>query len=169
MELNENNELIKKSYETNRVNETKSLYEWNFVKEHIYPNVTDDILEYLTTQNLCFEIKGLPVKEEQKPREKAPPIDIFKSETFPEKMDNNDKNSHQKLANQNVTGAPGSTIIDNYNSSLLQTKQIKKLDRQEIKTVQTASTKTDQSQKADKKQKEEPKKKKSSLFSFLGF
>ena len=94
MEPDEKGKLVKKTYETNKFGEQKIKYEWEFVHTHVYPNVNDAIIEYLISNNLCFELKGLPVQE--LPIKKPENAMLLKSEFISEKVEHLESNNQSK-------------------------------------------------------------------------
>ena len=158
MEPDEKGKLVKKTYETNKFGEQKIKYEWEFVHTHVYPNVNDAIIEYLISNNLCFELKGLPVQE--LPIKKPENAMLLKSEFISEKVEHLESNNQSKpkptvkessVAQSNEKNLK-SKVIDDYNSSLLQNQQAKK-----------PAPKIETNEKSDKK-----KKKKNSFMNFFG-
>lgn len=50
--------LEKKTFETPRIANPETGCQWDYVQTHVFSKVTDNIIDYLSVHNLCFELKG---------------------------------------------------------------------------------------------------------------
>lgn len=184
MEVGQDGKFAKKGYQTKIIERPGQLADFNFVQDHIYMEVTDQVLDYVQTQNVCFELQGYPVKSVT-----AKPLltgsEVFNEAVSPEpKLAKTDGpkallvDSTKVIQPQRVVPEvlkPGlhvcqpnkveANLINDYNSKLLQTKHTR-APPLPPKTVASSPNKNNTPKDAKDKKKE--RKKSGGFMSFFG-
>ena len=112
--------LEKRTFETPRVADPASGCQWDYARTHVFGKVTDQVVDYLSTHNLCFEVRGRPRKE-AKPST-APSLTI--SEAFLDASDS--RSAPPTNDSSNPASMVDSRAIEEHNFKVVHAQQPEK-------------------------------------------